>query len=261
MPDEKNTEENEYDREDEEYLSPDGRIKELHGELWQLRKEQRRQKRKQYSELWQLRKEQNRQKRKQSSPGRYVFWGLMLILWAVLLILTDQKLIGPDDLWKYLLIGLGSICIIQAIFNYFTSADRTASLSRLIPGFILLFIGVGFLSNFSAAWPVVLIGAGVAVIFFSWFAQREIEKRKFTQETLLESEIKYRHIIDNANSVIMEIDTIGNITFINKFGADFFGFGEQELLAHNMAGTILPYFTSAGQVPDKLVADIAANPV
>ena len=260
MPDEKNTEENEYDHEDEEYLSPDGRIKELHGELWQLRKEQRRQKRKQYSELWQLRREQNRQKRKQSSPGRYVFWGLMLILWAVLLILTDQKLIGPDDLWKYLLIGLGSIFIIQTIFNYFTSAERTASLSRLIPGFILLFVGVGFLSNFSAAWPVVLIGAGLAVIFFSWFAQREIEKRKFTQETLLESEIKYRHIIDNANSVIMEIDTIGNITFINKYGIDFFGFNENEIMGHNMAGTILPYFTSAGQVPDKLVENVAADP-
>jgi PAS domain S-box-containing protein len=119
---------------------------------------------------------------------------------------------------------------------------------------------LGFLLNFSAVWPVALIGAGVAVIFFSWLAQREIEKRKVTQETLLESEIKYRHIIDNANSVIMEVDTKGDITFANKFALEFFGFEEKEIVGHNMSGTILPYFPSAGQIPDKLVADVAAYP-
>ena len=102
--------------------------------------------------------------------------------------------------------------------SYFNPETRSHVIGRLIPGFILLFVGIGFLINFNNAWPVALIAAGVAVIFFSWFAQREIEKRKVTQETLHESEVKYRHIIDNANSVIMEIDTAGNITFINKFG-------------------------------------------
>ena len=245
MPDEKNTEDTRNNIEDDEYGRPDRRFKELHGEFRRLRR---------------LKKEQNRQKRKQSSPGRYVFWGLVLILWAVLLIITNQKLITADDIWKYLLIGIGAIFIFQTVFNYFSSSARSASLNRLIPGFILLFVGFGFLSNFSAVWPVALIAAGLSVIFFSWFAQREIEKRKVTQETLAESEIKYRHIIDNANSVIMEIDTIGNITFVNKYGIDFFGFNENELMGHNLAGTILPYFTSAGQVPDKLVEAVAADP-
>jgi PAS domain S-box-containing protein len=111
--------------------------------------------------------------------------------------------------------------------------------------------------NFSAAWPVALIAAGVAVIFFSWFAQREIERRKVTQETLYESEVKYRHIIDNANSVIMEIDTAGKITFINKFALEFFGFKEDEILGHDMAGTILP---RAGEDQKKLIEDVAASP-
>jgi PAS domain S-box-containing protein len=242
MPDEKKPEENGYETEDGEYYRPNRRIKELHSELWRLRKEKR------------------RQRRKQSRPGSYVFWGLMLILWAILIILTNQKIITPDDIWKYFLIGLGSIFIIQSIFNYCTCSDRSTAFSRRIPGVILLLVGLGFLLNFSAVWPVALIGAGVAVIFFSWLAQREIEKRKVTQETLLESEIKYRHIIDNANSVIMEVDTKGDITFANKFALEFFGFEEKEIVGHNMSGTILPYFPSAGQIPDKLVADVAAYP-
>ena len=241
MPDAKTTDDNEYEIKDDSFSSDD-KIKGLRDELRRARRERR------------------LKKNKQPRPSRSVFWGLMLILWAILIIVARQNIIDPADIWKYFLIGLGSIFIIQSVVNYFSSMPRTFTFSRLIPGLVLLFIGLGFVLNFSAAWPVALVGAGIAVLFFSWFTQREIEKRKTTQENLYESEVKYRHIIDNANSVIMEIDTIGNITFINKFGADFFGFGEQELLAHNIAGTILPYFTSAGQVPDKLVADIAANP-
>ena len=242
MPDEKNIKETDYETDEDEYYRPDKKIRQLHKELWRLRKEQR------------------RQRKKQPRPSRSIFWGLMLILWAVLLILMQRNLMSSGDLWKGFVIGLGSIFIIQAVVSYFNPETRSHAVGRLIPGFILLFVGIGFLINFNNAWPVALVAAGVAVIFFSWFLQREVEKRKVTQETLYESEVKYRHIIDNANSIIMEIDTIGNITFINKFGIDFFGFYEQELMGHNMAGTILPYFPSAGQIPDKLVEDIAAYP-
>jgi PAS domain S-box-containing protein len=241
MPDAKTTDDNEYEIKDDSFSS-DEKIKDLHQELRRIRRERR------------LRKN------KQPRPSHSVFWGLMLILWAILIIVARQNLIDTADIWKYFLIGLGSIFIIQSVVNYFSSVPRTFTFSRLIPGFVLLFVGLGFVLNFSAAWPVALVAAGIAVLFFSWFTQREIEKRKTTQENLYESEVKYRHIIDNANSVIMEIDTIGNITFINQFGGVFFGFQEKELLGHNMAGTILPYFTSAGQVPDKLVEAIAANP-
>ena len=242
MPDGKKPEELDYDIDEDDYYRPDKKIKELHQELRDLRKEQR------------------RRKQNEPRPNHSVFWGLLLILIAVLIILNQQHWLSSGDWWKAFLIGLGSIYIIEAVVDFTDVKTRAHGLRRLIPGFIFLFIGFGFLINFNNAWPVSLIAAGVAILFTSWFLQREIQKRKVTQESLHESEVKYRHIIDNANSVIMEIDTIGNITFINKFGADFFGFGEQELLAHNMAGTILPYFTSAGQVPDKLVADIAANP-
>lgn len=239
MPDEKQSDTNDLD--DEKY-HPERKIRELHQELHNLRLAQR------------------KQRNKEPRTPRSLFWGLMLILWAVLLILMQRDWLTTGDLWKAFVIGLGSIYLIEAVADYINVKTRPHAIRRLIPGFILIFVGLGFLIDFNNAWPVALIAAGVAVIFFSWFLQREIEKRKITQETLHESEVKYRHIIDNANSVIMEIDTIGNITFINKYGSDFFGFEEKELLGHNMAGTILPYFTTAGQIPDKLVEDIAAQP-
>jgi PAS domain S-box-containing protein len=242
MTDEKKPEITDSETEEDGDSHPDRKIKELHAELWRLRKER------------------SRQRKKLPRPSRSVFWGLMLILWAVLILLTQQKFIAPQDIWKYFLIGLGSIFIVQAALIYLNPTTRNYTVGRLIPGFILLFVGIGFLVNFNNAWPVALIAAGVSVIFFSWFLQREIEKRKLTQENLYESEVKYRHIIDNANSIIMEIDTTGNITFINKFGSDFFGFQEMEMLGHNMAGTILPYFSTDGQTPQKLIEDVAQSP-
>jgi PAS domain S-box-containing protein len=181
----------------------------------------------------------------------------MLILWAVLLILMQRGLISSADLWKGFVVGLGSIFVIQAVVSYFNPETRSHVIGRLIPGFILLFVGIGFLINFNNAWPVALIAAGVAVIFFSWFAQREIERRKVIQETLYESEVKYRHIIDNANSVIMELDTAGKITFINKFGLEFFGFKEAEIMGHDMSGTILP---PASEDQKKMIEDITVSP-
>jgi PAS domain S-box-containing protein len=241
MPDEFDSEETDYDADEDDYNHPDKKIKDLHSELWRLRKEKR-------------------HRTKKNRPSRSIFWGLMMILWAVLLILMQQGIMSSGDLWKGFLVGLGSIFIVESVIGYFSPLTRTYAIGRAIPGFILLFIGLGFLLDFNNAWPLALIGAGVAVIFFSWFLQREIEKRRITQENLHESEVKYRHIIDNANSVIMEIDTTGNITFINKYAADFFGFQEQELLGHNMAGTILPYFPADGQTPQKLVEDVALSP-
>ncbi len=242
MPDNKNTEETGHETEENERLRP---VRDI---------------RRDYKEQRRLRKEQRRENRKKSRPSRSIFWGLMLILWAILIILTQQKLIPVDDLWKYFLIGLGSIFIIQAVVSSFNYETRSYAVGRLIPGFILMFIGLGFILNFNSAWPLALIAAGVSVLFFSWFLQREIERRKVTQENLHESEVKYRHIIDNANSVIMEIDTSGKITFINKFALDFFGFREEEILGHNMSGTILPPASPAGEDKEKLIEDIGASP-
>jgi PAS domain S-box-containing protein len=211
-------------------------------------------------ELRRARKELRRQRKSQRPPTRYLFWGLMLILWAILIFLLEQKWLTADNLWKAFIAGLGAIFIIQSVSYCMTPSHRSHTIGRLIPGIILLFIGLGLLFGLNAWWPVTLVVAGVAVLFISWFLQREIEKRRITQETLRESEVKYRHIIDNASSIIMEVDTKGNITFINKFALDFFRFQENEILGHNVVGTIMTPTASASEDQEKMIEDIVANP-
>ncbi len=193
-----------------------------------------------YRELRRVRKELRRQRKSQRPPMRYLFWGLMFILWAILIFVYQQHKLGADDLWKGFVIGLGGIFLIQAGAYFFFPSYRPHIIGRVIPGVILILVGVGFLVGLNSWWPWTLVVAGVSVIFISWFLQREIEKRRVTQETLRESEVKYRHIIDNANIAIMEIDTAGNITFFNKFALGFFGFEEGEILGRNVVGTIVP---------------------
>jgi PAS domain S-box-containing protein len=211
-------------------------------------------------DLRSVRRELRRQRRAQRPSTRYLFWGLMLILWAVLLFLLQRDLITTNDLWKGFVAGLGAIFIIQSVTYFFTSSYRSHAVGRLIPGIILLFIGLGFLFGLDDWWPVTLAVAGVAVIFISWFLQREIEKRRVTQETLRESEVKYRHIIDNANSVIMEMDAAGKITFINKYALGFFGFQEAEILGHNVLGTIFPPGGMSAADLDTMIKNIVTSP-
>jgi len=62
----------------------------------------------------------------------------------------------------------------------------------------------------------------------------------------------YRGLVEAANSIILSIDSRGNISYINPFGLDFFGFVEDELLGRSPVGTIVPERLSEGNAPDFL---------
>jgi PAS domain S-box-containing protein len=213
-----------------------------------------------FKELRRVRKQIRLQRKYQRPQTRYLFWGLMLILWGILIYLLKQDWITAENLWKPFIIGMGGIFIIQGLVYYFTPSQRPHTIGRIFPGIILVCVGLGFLFDLNVWWPVILVVGGVSVLFISWFLQREIEKRRVTQETLRESEVKYRHIIDNANSVIMEMDTDGNITFINKFALNFFGFHEEEILGHDVVGTIIAPGNKAAAEHDEMMNNIVTSP-
>jgi len=212
-------------------------------------------------EEWrQLRHDLKYRRGKPKPPFRYLFWGLLLILLAILFSLRGQGLMPDHEFWKAFILGLGAIFLIQAVIFSLDPDSRSFAVGRVIPGLILLLVGLNFLVNLSDWWPLILVVSGVVVLFISWFLQREIQKRKITQETLHESEVKYQHIIDNANSVIMDIDTRGKILFINKFALDFFGFQENELLGQNLVGTLVARSDSASEEQEKVIQDIVTTP-
>ena len=68
----------------------------------------------------------------------------------------------------------------------------------------------------------------------------DITERQRSEQALLASELKYRDLVENANSIILRWSPAGEITFINEFGVKFFGYAEEELLGRRLAETIVP---------------------
>lgn len=84
------------------------------------------------------------------------------------------------------------------------------------------------------------------IVITSLLLAATITERESAQDSLRESEIKYRELVENANSIILKLDTEGNITFFNEFAEQFFGYDKEEILGKNAVGTILPLIDTAG---------------
>lgn len=74
----------------------------------------------------------------------------------------------------------------------------------------------------------------------------EIELRKQTESALIESENRYRSLVDYSTSIVLEWDTEGNVVFLNKYGLEFFGFKPDEIIGHNVLGTIVEPIDTGG---------------
>lgn len=79
-------------------------------------------------------------------------------------------------------------------------------------------------------------------------------------EALHDSERKYRELVQNANSIILHINSDGTIAFLNEFGQQFFGYSEEELIGRHIVGTIVPASESTGRDMRPLLDGILADP-
>ncbi|MCK9592789.1 MAG: PAS domain S-box protein [Methanoregula sp.] len=84
------------------------------------------------------------------------------------------------------------------------------------------------------------------------------EKRKIA-DALKESEAKYREVLQNTQSIIIRIDTSGNITFINHFALSFFDYTSDEIINKNVIGTIVPKKTRPGHDLSMMANDLGFN--
>jgi len=89
---------------------------------------------------------------------------------------------------------------------------------------------------------------------------KRISELEAAQKTLRASEAKYRQIIENANSIILLMDTEGKITFLNQFAQRFFGFYEKEILGKSVIGTIVSEKDLSGKDLVEMIQDIVQNP-
>jgi PAS domain S-box-containing protein len=80
------------------------------------------------------------------------------------------------------------------------------------------------------------------------------------ERTLKESEKKYRQLVEDANSIILLMDTGGRVTFFNRFAQDFFGYKEKDIVGKSVIGTIVPVTDSAGHDLNGMIKDIMLHP-
>jgi PAS domain S-box-containing protein len=88
----------------------------------------------------------------------------------------------------------------------------------------------------------------------------DITKQKNIERSLQESEQKYRELVQNANSIILRWNRKGEVTFLNEFGQNFFGYSEAEILGKSVIGTIVPETESTGRDLRPLMDQICADP-
>ncbi|PKN17015.1 MAG: hypothetical protein CVU71_17875 [Deltaproteobacteria bacterium HGW-Deltaproteobacteria-6] len=89
---------------------------------------------------------------------------------------------------------------------------------------------------------------------------RQIEERDIVRTALLQSEKKYRDLVESANSIILRWGPDGSITFFNAYAQKFFGFAESEIIGRNILGSIVPVLESSGRDLAWLIEDIIRNP-
>ncbi|QGY39222.1 PAS domain S-box protein [Pseudodesulfovibrio cashew] len=58
---------------------------------------------------------------------------------------------------------------------------------------------------------------------------------------------RYRHLVQNAKSIILRIDTAGTITFCNEYAERFFGYGPGQLVGNPLVGTLIPKQSEEGK--------------
>ena len=86
----------------------------------------------------------------------------------------------------------------------------------------------------------------------------EIADRKNAEAALLESERKYRELVQNANSAIIRWKRDGTITFFNEQSQVIFGYRPDEVLGQKMS-VLLPAKDSAGFDLSTLIQDVVKH--
>jgi PAS domain S-box-containing protein len=89
---------------------------------------------------------------------------------------------------------------------------------------------------------------------------RDMTEKKRLESALREGEVKYRELVEYANSIILRWNSNGCITFLNEYGLKFFGFSAEEIFGRHVLDTIVPASDSEGRDLRALMEQICANP-
>ncbi|MEW6075745.1 MAG: CHASE4 domain-containing protein [Candidatus Omnitrophota bacterium] len=164
------------------------------------------------------------------------------------------------------------------IFHTGQVTVRYLILAISLVGFIFMLVVVIFLDKFvlsrlsSLSQSVSGIGeSGGLSLRLSVFGKDEIsslageingmlEKLEHARARLYESETQYQRLVENVNSIVLTMDRDCNITFWNRFAADFFGYSAREIIGSSAIGTIVPETESGGRNLKQFMHQVCQNP-
>ncbi len=89
---------------------------------------------------------------------------------------------------------------------------------------------------------------------------RDVTERRKAEEQLKDSKDRYQFLVETPNSIVMTADRNLNITYVNKFGLEFFGYSLEEVLGKNVIGTTVPRIDSGGMNLEEMTKEIVRHP-
>jgi len=91
------------------------------------------------------------------------------------------------------------------------------------------------------------------------FVVTDISERRKLADALKQSEAKYREMMQNTQSIIIRIDTLGNIAFLNTYALTFFDYAAEDVIGKNVVGTIIPKKSRSGHDLSMMANDLGFN--
>ncbi len=101
--------------------------------------------------------------------------GLILIFLGAIFLLRQFGLLSGNTWWGYVPLGIGVALIISTLVYRGQQEYHYRGYGRLIAGAVLILVGFINIIGSSQWWPVILIGAGVAVLICVFFRREQIK--------------------------------------------------------------------------------------
>lgn len=174
--------------------------------------------------------------------GGWILFGAAFPAWPALTILVIPLLI---------LVALRFTLREVVLANALVAAGATIAVARTLEASLPYDVVRGMLT----LCVLLLVSSLTVQILSVLLAERNRKER-----ALLESEQKYRELVENANSIILRWSHEGKVTFLNEFGQRFFGYSAEEILGQHVVGTIVPLTETSGRDLKPLIDRICADP-